>query len=83
MVLNVINLVLCVIIVGLGYLAYKKTKSMLSFCTAAGFGLFGVSHLITLIGLEEKTINFLIVLRLIAYLLIAFALFMTISEKEN
>ena len=83
MVLTVINLALCIIIVGLGYLAYKKHKNMLSAFTAVGFGLFGVSHLVALIGLGERFVSFLVVIRIVAYLLIAFALFMAISEKEK
>jgi len=83
MVLTVINLALCVIIVGLSCLAYKKNKDSLSLFTAIGFCLFGISHAITLVGLGEKFISFLIVIRILAYLVIALALFITISEKEN
>ncbi|MBL7157246.1 MAG: hypothetical protein ISS92_03675 [Candidatus Omnitrophica bacterium] len=83
MVLTVINLALCVIVVGLGYLAHKKHKDMLSAFTAVGFALFGISHAVTLIGLGGKFVNFLIIIRILAYLLIAFALFMTISEKNS
>lgn len=45
------------------------------------FGLFGVSHLMTLLGLKDALEIVLIVVRTLAYLLVAFALY-TVAFKR-
>jgi hypothetical protein len=45
------------------------------------FGLFGVSHLMTLLGLREALKTVLIVIRTLTYLLVAFALY-TVAFKR-
>ncbi len=71
-----VNLVLCIIIVILGILCWKKTEEILPLYIAAAFGLFGVSHAATLAGLADGlVVTLLIVLRALAYLLVVYALF--------
>ena len=67
----VTNLVLCIIILVLGILGYKKLGDKLPLYIGIAFGLFGISHLVTLLGLEESPTVFLIVIRTIAYLTVA------------
>ena len=69
------NLILCVIILALGIIGYKKRGDKTPLYIGIAFGLFGVSHLLTLIGLKETLTTFLIVIRTLAYLLVAFALY--------
>ena len=69
------NLVLCVIILVLGCLSYKKSRDKWPLYIGIAFGLFGVSHLVTLLGLKEALTTFLIVIRTLAYLLVAFTLY--------
>jgi len=69
------NLVLCVIILALGIIGYKRSEEMWPLFIGIAFGLFGVSHLLTLLGLKEALTTFLIVIRTLAYLLVAFTLF--------
>ena len=69
------NLVLCVIILVLGIVGYKRSGDKSPLYIGIAFGLFGVSHLLTLIGLKEALTTFLIVIRTLAYLLVVFTLY--------
>jgi len=69
------NLVLCAIILVLGIIGYKRSEEMWPLFIGIAFGLFGVSHLLTLLGLKEALTTVLIVIRTLAYLLVAFTLF--------
>jgi len=76
-----INFVLCVIILALGIWAYVKKKGDAALYIAIAFGLFAVSHLMTLLGLAAGLTVFLIIIRLIAYLLVVFALCRKLAKK--
>ena len=76
-----INLILCIIIVVFGYLGFKKAKERWPLYIAISFGLFGLSHLLTLLGLREALTGFLIAIRTIAYLLVAFTLYRVAFKK--
>ena len=69
------NLILCVIIVILGWLGSRQSGESWPIFIASAFGLFGVSHLLTILGLREMLSVFLIVIRTIAYVLVIFTLF--------
>jgi len=69
------NLVLCVIILVLGILGYRNSGDKSPLYIGIAFGLFGVSHLLTLLGFKEALTTYLIVIRTIAYLLVAFTLY--------
>ena len=69
------NLVLCAIILVLGIIGYKRSEDMWLLFIGVAFGLFGVAHLLTLLGLKEALTTFLIAIRTLAYLLVAFTLF--------
>ena len=76
-----INLILCIIIVFFGYLGFKKAKETWPLYIATSFGLFGLSHLLTLLGLREALTGFLIAIRTIAYLLVAYTLYRVAFKK--
>ncbi len=69
------NLILCVIILALGIIGYKKGGNKTPLYIGIAFGLFGVSHLLTLLDLKETLTTFLIVIRTLAYLLVIFTLY--------
>jgi len=69
------NLVLCIIILVLGGLGYKKSRNKLPLYIGIAFGLFGISHLATLLGLKETLTTVLIIIRTFAYLIVAFTLY--------
>lgn len=76
-----VNLVLCIIIVIMGYLSYHKSRNHLPLYVAAAFGLFGVSHAATLLGLKNILTIPLIIDRTLAYILIIVALFFALKEN--
>jgi uncharacterized membrane protein (UPF0136 family) len=77
-----VNLVLCIVIFALGIWGYTKKKSDVSLYVGIAFGLFGVSHLVTLLGLAGGLQAPLIAVRLIAYLLVVFALCWMLFKKQ-
>lgn len=76
-----VNLVLCIIIVLLGILCYKRSHESLPLFIGAAFGLFGVSHAVTLLGFKVPLTLPLIVIRTLAYILVIYALFMHLKTS--
>ena len=72
---TMMNLVLCVVIVALAIVAYVSKKSRTAMYIGAAFALYGISHLITLIGLADLLTDLLLIVRTIGYLIIIFALY--------
>jgi uncharacterized membrane protein (UPF0136 family) len=72
--------VLCIIILALGIWAYVKKKNDVPLYIGIAFGLFAVSHLMTLLGLAAGLTVFLIIIRLMAYLLVVFALYRILKK---
>lgn len=70
-----VNLVLCIIILVFGIVGYRRSGEAFPLYTGIAFGLFGLSHLATLLGAKDSLAGLLIVVRTLAYLLVAFALY--------
>ena len=70
-----LNLVLCIIILALGIVGYRRSGQAFPLYIGIAFGLFGISHLATLLGLKDSLEGVLIAVRTLAYLLVAFALY--------
>jgi hypothetical protein len=77
----VVNLVLCIIILALGCWGYRKTGDKVPLYVGIAFGLFGVSHLMTLLGLKDALEIVLIVIRTLAYVIVAFALYTVVFKR--
>ena len=75
------NFAFCVIILILGYLGYKKRRDTLPILIGTAFGLFGISHLLTLLSFNEAT--FLITIRGLAYLTVIFALYKFLKVQNT
>ncbi|MEI6292113.1 MAG: hypothetical protein WCP36_00415 [Methanomicrobiales archaeon] len=75
-----INLILCIIILVLGYIIFKKSGEKLPLYVGIAFGLFGASHAATLAGLKVPLTLPLIIIRAAAYLLVIYALYMYLKE---
>ena len=75
------NFVLCIVILALGIWAYVKKKNEVPLYIGIAFGLFALSHLMTLLGLAAGLTVFLIIIRLIAYLLVVTALCRILVKK--
>jgi hypothetical protein len=75
------NFVLCIVILALGIWAYAKKKGDVPLYIGIAFGLFAISHLMTILGLAGSLAIFLIILRVIAYLLVVVALCRILVKK--
>jgi len=73
--ISAVNLVLCIVILALGCLGYRKKKNLTALMIGVSFGLFGVSHLFTLLGMKEALTDILIAVRTAAYLIVVYALY--------
>lgn len=82
-----VNLLLCIAIVILGYLSFRKSGEMLPAFIGAAFGLFGISHAATLAGLKVSLTIPLIIIRTLAYVLVIIALWQhlktSLLQKET
>ena len=81
--ISAVNLVLCVATLILGVLGYRRSKSAVPLYVGIAFGLFGLSHLATLLGLKDSLEVVLVVVRTAAYLLVAFALYVVAFGKGD
>ncbi|MFA5079835.1 MAG: hypothetical protein WC541_10180 [Dehalococcoidia bacterium] len=77
------NLILCIIILGMGIWEYIRTGSRVELYVGIAFGLFGVSHLLSLLGLSAGLTVLLIAIRTLAYLLVIFGLYTAIARKKK
>ena len=78
----IVNLALCIIILLLGFFGYRKTGNAVPLYVGLAFGLFGVSHLATILGLKDTLEVFLIVIRTAAYLMVVFALYTIVKRRS-
>ena len=79
--ITLVNLILCIIIVVFGCVGFRKAKDKWPLYIAISFGLFGLSHLLTLLGLKETLTGFLIGIRTVAYLLVIYTLYRVAFRK--
>ncbi len=77
-----INLTLCIIIFVLGFFGYKKTGNMVPLYIGIAFGLFGISHLATILGLKGSFEPVLIIVRTAAYLAVIFSLYTFLKQRK-
>jgi len=75
------NLILCIIILVFGCLGSIRSGDNTLLFIGIAFGLFGVSHLLTLLGLKEALTIALLVIRTLAYLTVVFALYRVAFER--
>jgi hypothetical protein len=81
MAILVVNLVFCVIILAFGIWGYIKKKGDVSLYIGLAFFLYGVSHLLNILGLAAEMNSLIITIRFLAYLLVIFALYRLLSRK--
>lgn len=81
--LTFINLFLCVAILVFGIIGWQRKKSRVVLYVATAFGLFGLSHLASLLSLSNALNIVLITIRSAAYLLVAYTLFLVAYGKNN
>ena len=81
--ITIFNLVVCIVIVIIGIAIYLESKEALPLFIGAAFGLFGISHAMTILGLDTSLTIPLIVLRAIAYLLVIYAMYMYLCSVKT
>ncbi len=74
------NLIFCVIIVILAVIGYKKTDNAIPLYIGVSFGLFGISHMATILGYSSST-TALVIIRGFAYIVVIYALY-TVAYKH-
>jgi uncharacterized membrane protein (UPF0136 family) len=80
--LTFINLILCIVILVFGIISWQRKKSQVALYVGTAFGLFGLSHLASLLGLSNTLNIVLIVVRTLAYLLVTYTLFLAAYSKK-
>ena len=80
--ITVINLVLCIFILSFGIMGWHRSKNPVPFFIGIAFGLFGLSHLATLLSLSVSLNTLLIIIRLAAYLLVTYAVYLMAFRKK-
>ena len=75
-----VNLFLCAVILMLGYLVYRKRNSISALFIGVAFGMFGLSHLSTLLGLTLFPEVTFVLLRICGYIFVAAALYVSLTE---
>ncbi len=76
----ILNAVLCIIIFILGFGALKKDVHKTPFVIGLAFGIFGASHVLTILGYGKSLESLLIVIRTFAYLIVLLALYRQVSR---
>ena len=74
-IIYVINLVLCVVIFIFGLMGWRRSGKVLPLYIGIAFGLFGLSHLATILGQAAQLEVLLIVIRTLAYLIVVYAVY--------
>lgn len=80
-ILSLIYLLFCLAVCILGIVVYVKRKNSLALFLGIAYGFFTIDRFIVLLGVVAGLDVFGIVLRVIAYLLILFALYKALVNK--
>lgn len=75
-----LNLILSLTVLIVGCLASLKTKRKSPFFIGVAYGLFSISHLIRLIGLETNFDTTVMLIRIFGYLIVVAAVFKMMKE---
>jgi len=81
MTVSIINIILCVVILVFGIWIYNSKKNDFALYVGIAFGLFGVTHLMDILGVPTSLSVLVIVIRLIGYLFVIFALYRAMITK--
>jgi hypothetical protein len=80
---TIINFLLAFIILVLGIVEYKKSSNTTVLLVGTAFGLFALSHLLTLLGYAAMLDWFVIIIRIIAYLIVIYAILGLVTKKKE
>jgi hypothetical protein len=71
------------VILVLGYWGYRKRRDVVPLLIGAAFGLFGISHLVTILSLAGDWASALIAIRVLAYLTVILAVYEYVTMKTK
>ncbi|MDO8873154.1 MAG: PAS domain S-box protein [Methanoregula sp.] len=77
---TLVNLILCIVIVILSIIGYVKIRSTTPLFIGAAFFLFGVSHVVTLLGLKTALEQEIIIVRALGYITVWVGVYLVIRE---
>ncbi len=77
---NIINIILCTVIVAMGFISYNKNQNAIPLLIAIAFLIFGVSHIINFIGLADELQAALMIIRILGYLTVVIAMYQSIRK---
>ena len=77
------NLVLSTIILIMGIWEYTRGKSRSVLYIGIAFGLFAVTHLLSLLGLSATLSALILVIRVLGYLTVIYAIYIIMAKKKN
>jgi hypothetical protein len=66
-----------------GIISYQRTRSRVALYVGTAFGMFGLTHLGTLLGLSTSLNVVMIIIRTLAYLLVAYAMYLAAYTSVN
>ena len=79
-----INLILCILILIFGIISYLRKKSRVALYVGTAFGAFAITHLMKLFNMSVTPWDVVqIVIRILAYLLVTYAMFVAAYSKEK
>lgn len=81
-IVNLVNLVLCLLILAVGCFDYARTKIRGPFNIGVAFGLFAVSHAISFFGMQRSLALTVILIRIFAYLIVLLSLWEMRSKSK-
>jgi len=73
-VMSTVNMVLCIMILAVGCIVYARTKNKVPFHIGVAFGLFAVTHVIAMFGVQCSFVTTVMLIKVFAYLIVLFSL---------
>ncbi|MBM3166479.1 MAG: hypothetical protein FJ022_07935 [Chloroflexi bacterium] len=78
-----VSLICAVALLVFGIWVHGRNKDLAALYIGVGFGLFALSHLLNLVGLQSSLEPLIIVIRLGGYGLVGYALYMMMRSKPR
>jgi len=78
---QIVNTLLCAAILITGYWGFRNSGKAISLLIGLAFGIFGLTHVISLLGFRAKATGFVIVARILAYLIVLVAIYAVASKS--
>lgn len=81
-IVSMVNLILSAAILGVAHWGYLRSGNKMLLYVSMAFGMFSLSHLLILAGLEAALTPVVIGLRLLGYLLMLFAVSLSLQGRK-